>query len=396
MMVLSFYCDSPKSDTIYNNETRPHSLISRDEYCLERANDSREGLWGYVKQSRVEDLEMANKDLNKAMAAKKVEFYTRLEDIEKELKHYRHHFKGKTVLCNCDDPRCSNFFRYFTLNFEVLGLKKVIATCYKNQDVDLFSQHECEKAVYQIYEGDKNHNRKVDNEEIEVKYLEGDGDFRSKECVALLEEADIVVTNPPFSLFREFVSFLVQHNKKFLIIGNINAIKYKEIFPLIMGNKLWLGASIHSGDREFQVPDDYPLQASSCRIDENGKKYIRVKGVRWYSNLDYDERYEDIPLFKKYTPQEYPTYINYNAIEVSKTADIPCDYDGLMGVPITFMDKYNPDQFEIIGMSLDLADMSIIRERLGRNDGGPTFYIEKNGKLVRLYDRIAIRRKVKK
>lgn len=339
---------------------------------------------------------MANKDLNKAKAAKKDEFYTRLEDIEKELKHYRHHFKGKTVLCNCDDPRCSNFFRYFTLNFEVLGLKKVIATCYKNQDVDLFSQHTCEKAVYQIYEGDKNHNRKVDNEEIEVKYLEGDGDFRSKECVALLEEADIVVTNPPFSLFREFVSFLVQHNKKFLIIGNINAIKYKEIFPLIMGNKLWLGASIHSGDREFQVPDDYPLQASSCRIDENGKKYIRVKGVRWYSNLDYDERYEDIPLFKKYTPQEYPTYINYNAIEVSKTADIPCDYDGVMGVPITFMDKYNPDQFEIVGMSLDLADMSIIRERLGRNDGGPTFYIEKNGKLVRLYDRIAIRKKVKK
>jgi len=339
---------------------------------------------------------MANKDLNKAKAAKKDEFYTRLEDIENELKHYRHHFKGKTVLCNCDDPRCSNFFRYFTLNFEVLGLKKVIATCYKNQDVDLFSQHECEKAVYQIYEGDKNNNRKVDDDEIEVKYLEGDGDFRSKECVALLEEADIVVTNPPFSLFREFVSFLVQHNKKFLIIGNINAIKYKEIFPLIMGNKLWLGASIHSGDREFQVPDDYPLNASSYRIDENGKKYIRVKGVRWYSNLDYDERYEDIPLFKKYTPQEYPTYVNYNAIEVSKTADIPCDYDGLMGVPITFMDKYNPDQFEIVGMSLDLADMSVIRERLGRNDGGPTFYIEKNGALVRLYDRIVIRRKVKK
>jgi len=339
---------------------------------------------------------MANKDLNKAKAAKKDEFYTRLEDIELELKHYRQHFKGKTVLCNCDDPRCSNFFRYFTLNFEVLGLKKVIATCYKNQDVDLFSQHECEKAVYQIYEGDKNHNRKVDDEEIEVKYLEGDGDFRSKECVALLEESDIVVTNPPFSLFREFVSFLVQHNKKFIIIGNVNAIKYKEIFPLIMGNKLWLGASIHSGDREFQVPDDYPLQASSCRIDENGKKYIRVKGVRWYSNLDYEERHESIPLFRKYAPNDYPKYVNYDAIEVSKTADIPCDYDGLMGVPITFMDKYNPDQFEIVGMSLDLADMSIIRERLGRNDGGPTFYIEKSGALVRLYDRIVIRRKVEK
>ena len=345
---------------------------------------------------------MANKDLNKAKAAKKDEFYTRLEDIELELKHYRPHFKGKTVLCNCDDPRCSNFFRYFTLNFEVLGLKKVIATCYKNQDVDLFSQHECEKAVYQIYEGDKNGNRKVDDDEIEVKYLEGDGDFRSKECVALLEEADIVVTNPPFSLFREFVSFLVQHNKKFLIIGNINAIKYKEIFPLIMDNKLWLGASIHSGDREFQVPDDYPLQASSCRIDENGKKYIRVKGVRWYSNLDYDERYEDIPLFKKYTPQEYPTYINYNAIEVSKTCDIPCDYDGLMGVPITFMDKYNPDQFEIVGMSLDLAETrDEIRawylsrpEEKQKRTGNDAFYIKKDGELVRLYDRIVIRRKV--
>ena len=347
---------------------------------------------------------MANKDLNKAKAAKKDEFYTRLEDIELELKHYRPHFKDKTVLCNCDDPRCSNFFRYFTLNFEVLGLKKVIATCYKNQDVDLFSQHTCEKAVYQIYEGDKNHNRKVDEDEIEVKYLEGDGDFRSKECVALLEEADIVVTNPPFSLFREFVSFLVQHNKKFLIIGNINAIKYKEIFPLIMGNKLWLGASIHSGDREFQVPDDYPLQASSCRIDENGKKYIRVKGVRWYSNLDYDERYEDIPLFKKYTPQEYPTYINYNAIEVSKTCDIPCDYDGLMGVPITFMDKYNPDQFEIVGMSLDLAETrDEIRawylsrpEEKQKRTGNDAFYIKKDGELVRLYDRIVIRRKMEK
>ncbi len=294
---------------------------------------------------------MANKDLNKAKAAKKDEFYTRLEDIELELKHYRPHFKDKTVLCNCDDPRCSNFFRYFTLNFEVLGLKKVIATCYKNQDVDLFSQHTCEKAVYQIYEGDKNHNRKVDNEEIEVKYLEGDGDFRSKECVALLEEADIVVTNPPFSLFREFVSFLVQHNKKFLIIGNVNAITYKEIFPLIMGNKLWLGASIHSGDREFQVPDDYPLQASGWRVDEDGKKYIRVKGVRWFSNLDYNERYEDIPLFKKYTPQEYPTYDNYDAIHVGKTCDIPCDYFGVMGVPITFLDKFNPHQFEIVGIT---------------------------------------------
>ena len=333
---------------------------------------------------------MANKDLNNAKAAKRDEFYTRLEDIENELKYYRHHFKGKTILCNCDDPRCSNFFRYFTLNFEVLGLKKVIATCYKNQDVDLFSQHECEKAVYQIYEGDKNHNRKVDDEEIEVKYLEGDGDFRSKECVALLEEADIVVTNPPFSLFREYVALLVQHNKQFLIIGNKNAIKYKEIFPLFITNKIWTGCRGFAGGMWFR--SDY--EGKTERFVE-GKRFINVPSI-WFTNLEHDKRHEELPLFKKYTPQEYPTYVNFNAIEVSKVGDIPCDYDGLMGVPITFMDKYNPDQFEIVGMSLDLADMSIIRERLGRNDGGPTFYIEKNGSLMRLYDRIVIRRKVEK
>ena len=337
---------------------------------------------------------MANKDLNKAKAAKKDEFYTRLEDIEKELKYYRHHFKGKTVLCNCDDPRCSNFFRYFTLSFEVLGLKKVIATCYKNQDVDLFSQHACERAVYQIYEGDKNHNRKVDDEEIEVRYLEGDGDFRSKECVALLEEADIVVTNPPFSLFRDYVALLVQYNKQFIIIGSQNAIKYKEIFPLIQANKIWLGT--RSGNMEFTVPNDSEPSATRFWIDENGQKWRSLGNICWLTNLDHDKRHEELPLFKKYDPKEYPTYINFNAIEVSKVSDIPCDYDGLMGVPITFMDKYNPNQFEIVGMSLDLADMSVIRERLGRNDGGPTFYIEKNGALVRLYDRIVIRRKVEK
>jgi len=343
---------------------------------------------------------MANKDLNKAKAAKKDEFYTRLEDIEKELKHYRHHFKGKTVLCNCDDPRCSNFFRYFTLNFEVLGLKKVIATCYKNQDVDLFSQHECEKAVYQIYEGDKNNNRKVDDDEIAVKPLKGDGDFRSKECVALLEEADIVVTNPPFSLFRDYVALLVQYNKQFLVLGNKNAIKYKEIFPLFMANKLWVGVMPMTREIYFDVPQEYIDEGLRMKKDrtivKQGDKYMARSPSIWFTNLEHDKRHEEIPLFKKYTPQEYPTYVNFNAIEVSKVGDIPCDYDGLMGVPITFMDKYNPDQFEIVGMSLDLADMSVIRERLGRNDGGPTFYIEKNGELVRLYDRIVIRRKVKK
>ncbi len=343
---------------------------------------------------------MANKDLNKAKAAKKDEFYTRLEDIENELKQYRHHFKGKTVLCNCDDPRCSNFFRYFTLNFEVLGLKKVIATCYKNQDVDLFSQHECEKAVYQIYEGDKNNNRKVDDDEIAVKPLKGDGDFRSKECVALLEEADIVVTNPPFSLFRDYVALLVQYNKQFLVLGNKNAIKYKEIFPLFMANKLWVGVMPMTREIYFDVPQEYIDEGLRMKKDrtivKQGDKYMARSPSIWFTNLEHDKRHEEIPLFKKYTPQEYPTYVNFNAIEVSKVGDIPCDYDGLMGVPITFMDKYNPDQFEIVGMSLDLADMSVIRERLGRNDGGPTFYIEKNGELVRLYDRIVIRRKVKK
>ena len=343
---------------------------------------------------------MANKDLNKAKAAKKDEFYTRLEDIENELRYYRHHFKDKTVLCNCDDPRCSNFFRYFTLSFEVLGLKKVIATCYKNQDVDLFTQNACEKAVYQIYEGDKNKNKKVDNEEIEVRYLEGDGDFRSKECVELLKEADIVVTNPPFSLFRDYVALLVQYNKQFLIIGNKNAIKYKEIFPLFMANKLWVGVMPMTREIYFDVPQEYIDEGLRMKKDrtivKQGDKYMARSPSIWFTNLEHDKRHEELPLFKKYDPKEYPTYVNFNAIEVSKVNDIPCDYDGLIGVPITFMDKYNPDQFEIVGMSLDLADMSVIRARLGRNDGGPTFYIEKNGSLVRLYDRIVIRRKVKK
>ena len=330
-------------------------------------------------------------DLTLAKKRKKDEFYTQLVDIENELKHYREHFKGKVVLCNCDDPRKSNFFKYFADNFEKLQLKRLIATCYKSQDVDLFSQGDCEWAICQIYEGDKNGNMTIDDDEVCVKELKGDGDFRSAECIEILKQADIVVTNPPFSLFREFMATLIKHEKKFLIIGNVNALKYKEIFPLIMGDKVWLGASIHSGDREFGVPDDYPLEAASCRVDSMGKKYIRVKGVRWYTNLEYSSRHEKLPLYKTYTRDEYPKYVNFDAIEVSKTSDIPMDYDGQMGVPITFMDKYNPDQFEIVGMSLELADMGIIRERLGRNDGGPTFYLERDGKLDRLYDRIVIR-----
>ena len=293
---------------------------------------------------------MVNKNLGTAKKAKKDEFYTRLEDINNELRHYKEHFRGKTVLCNCDDPRVSNFFTYFAYNFESLGLKKLITTCYKNQNADLFSQNECERAVYLEYEGDKNGNHIPDAEEIGVKPLEGDGDFRSKECIKLLDEADIVVTNPPFSLFREYVAQLIEHGKQFLIIGNVNAITYKEIFPLIRDNRLWMGASIHSGDRKFWVPDNYELNAAGCGIDETGRKYIRVKGVRWFTNLDYKERHEDLILYKLYSPEVYPTYDNYEAINVDKTSDIPCDYDGVMGVPITFLDKYNPEQFDILGM----------------------------------------------
>lgn len=289
-----------------------------------------------------------NKDLHSAKNNKKDEFYTQLSDIEKEVRHYKEHFKNKVVFCNCDDPRISNFFVYFSLNFEKLGLKKLITTCYKSQDKDLFSQNDAEQAIYLEYNGDKNGNNVPNPEEIGINYLKGDGDFRSKECIELLKQADIVVTNPPFSLFREYVSQLVEHNKKFLIIGNVNAITYKEVFKLIKENKLWLGASIHSGDREFGVPDDYPLNAASSRIDNEGKKYIRVKGVRWFTNMDYKERHEDLILYKTYNPEEYPTYDNYDAINVDKTKDIPMDYDGNIGVPITFLDKYNPAQFEII------------------------------------------------
>ena len=289
--------------------------------------------------------------LNASRRAKKDEFYTQRVDIENELRHYKRHFKDKIVLCNCDDPRQSEFFKYFVENFEKLGLKRLVATCYKSQDVDLFSQRNCEKAICQIYEGDKNGNMVLDDDEVGVRELQGDGDFRSAECIEILKDADIVVTNPPFSLFREYVAQLVKYGKKFLIIGNVNAITYKEIFPAIRRNELWLGASIHSGDRKFGVPKDYPLNATACGIDENGQRFIRVKGVRWFTNLDYPQRHEKLPLYKKYSPLEFPKYDNYDAIEISKTSDIPYDYDGVMGVPITFMDKYNPEQFEIVGCS---------------------------------------------
>ena len=292
---------------------------------------------------------MANKNLNKAKEAKKDEFYTQLEDINNELKHYREHFRGKTVLCNCDDPRVSNFFTYFAYNFEFLGLKKLITTCYKNQNMDLFSQNKSEKAVYLVYEGDKNGDHIPNADEIGVMPLNGDGDFRSRECIELLKEADIVVTNPPFSLFREYVAQLVEYEKKFLIIGNQNAITYKEIFPLIKDNKLWLGWN--SGDMSFKVPQDSEPRATRFWIDESGQKWRSMGNISWFTNMDHKKRHEELILYRTYTPKEYPKYDNYDAINVDKVADIPMDYDGVMGVPITFLDKYNPEQFEIVGAS---------------------------------------------
>lgn len=322
-----------------------------------------------------------NADLGAAKTAKKDEFYTQLTDIEKEMRYYRKHFQDKTVLCNCDDPFESNFFKYFALNFNRLGLKKLIATCYYSSPIagqqlqygcdangqmtfyfedkgaeENKSKRPYKAVVTQVY--DKMGDGGVDMLDVaelfrtgenELVELEGDGDFRSPECLALLDESDIVVTNPPFSLFRDYVAVLMEHRKHFIIIGNMNAITYKEIFPLIKENKLWLGASIHSGDRKFYVPDDYPLNASGCGIDEDGRRYIRVKGVRWYTDLDLKQRHEETILVKRYSSELYPTYDNYEAIDVSKVSDIPCDYAGIMGVPITFMDKYNPDQFDIIG-----------------------------------------------
>ncbi len=286
---------------------------------------------------------MANKNLTKAKEAKKDEFYTQLEDINNELKHYREHFRGKTVLCNCDDPRVSNFFTYFAYNFEFLGLKKLITTCYKNQDANLFSSNKSEQAIYLIYEGDKNGDHIPNVEEIGVHPLKGDGDFRSAECIELLKEADIVVTNPPFSLFREYVAQLIEYNKKFLIIGHQNAITYKEIFPLIQNDRLWLGYGFKGGAGHFI--SNYEDKATAT---DHREGMIRVSGVHWFTNLEIKKRHENIILYKSYNPEFYPKYDNYDAINVDKTSDIPYDYNGVMGVPITFLDKYNPAQFEIV------------------------------------------------
>lgn len=356
---------------------------------------------------------MANNDLKNANKNKNDEFYTSLDDIEKEMKYYKEYFKDKIVFCNCDDPYESNFFKYFALNFNSLGLKKLITTCYAGspiiaEQLSLFSvkgvvvNKTTEKNPYKIEiteVPDSNNDGAVDLTDVEfliknkkntLTLLKGDGDFRSDECIKLLKESDIVVTNPPFSLFREYVAILMKYKKKFLIIGNVNSITYKDFFAHLKDNKIWMGASIHSGDREFRVPDTYPLNASGCRVDSNGKKYIRVKGVRWWTNLDYKERHEKLILYKSYSPQEYPNYMNYDAINIDKTTDIPKDYNGIMGVPITFMDKYNPEQFKIVALGI-VGSCNFTSERkmeiLDKNGNGTGKYtINAKGTLYRKYN----------
>ena len=281
-----------------------------------------------------------NNNLHTAKTAKNDEFYTMLTDIEKEMRYYKDFFKGKVVYCNCDDARESNFFKYFSLNFEFLGLKKLITTGYKADG----------KGVVLVYEGDKNGNRRVDNEEIIVNELNGDGDFRSEECIEYLKQADVVVTNPPFSLFRQYVKQLMDYNKKFIIIGNQNAITYKEIFPYIKNNQLWLGMSMNGSNRWFVAPDSYEVKenAAGYKLDEKGRKMFFVNGVTWFTNIENKRRNEKLDLYKRYSFEDYPKYQNYDAIEVSRVDEIPMDYDGVMGVPITFLYKYNPTQFEII------------------------------------------------
>ena len=292
---------------------------------------------------------MSTHTLTAAKEAKKDEFYTQLSDIENELRHYKEHFRGKTVLCNCDDPRVSNFFHYFAYQFEALGLKRLITTCYKNQTPDLFSQHDCERAISLVYDGDKNGNRIPDPEEIGIHELQGDGDFRSAECIELLMQSDIVVTNPPFSLFREYVAQLMQFDKKFLILGSQNNVTYKEVFRMFIENRIWLGYK--AGDMAFRVPDDSEPRTTRYWQDENGQKWRSLGNICWFTNLDIPKRHEELILFRKFNPALYPRYDNYDAIEVGKVEDIPCDYAGTMGVPLTFLDKYNPDQFEIIGIT---------------------------------------------
>ncbi len=358
-----------------------------------------------------------NKNLHTAHEEKRDEFYTQLIDIEKELKNYKKQFKGKVIYCNCDDPFESNFFKYFALNFDVLGLKKLIATSYKpspiaNTQLELFGNNKTLKKskgrpkttankfiINEVsdLDGDGAFDLKdiaiqlKANKKNEWSPLKNDGDFKSPESTELLRQADIIVTNPPFSLFREYVAQLVEHKKKFLIIGNLNAVKYNYIFKLIKNNKCWLG--YNNGAKTYQVPDNY--EKKNIFVGDDGKKYAKMGNTCWFTNLDISKRHELLTSYKKYSPKKYLKYDNYDAIEVSKLVEIPQDYDGVMGVPITFIDKYNPDQFEILGIYDDKRE---------KNDafiqGEPTYVDEQHKSYVgpvlqgrALYTRVLIKRK---
>lgn len=325
---------------------------------------------------------MANENtgLHSAKRNKRDEFYTQIVDIERELQHYRKLFKGKVVYCNCDDPYVSAFFEYFAKNFEFLGLKKLVTTCYKSQHIDLFSQNDSEQAIKLEYKGGALNSLPTAHD-IGVTPLKGDGDFRSPECIEILKQADIVVTNPPFSLFAEYVQHLDAYNKKFIVIGHQNAITYKDVFPLIRENKMWLGYGFKRNMAHFIAPH-YEDTASDA---DHREGMIRVSGVVWYTNMDHNKRHEEVILVKRYSGNEkaYPKYDNYDAIEVSKTQDIPMDYPGAMGVPITFLTKYNPDQFEIIGCSYSYG------EPVGYHKKGAGFDVCIDGNQI--YKRLFIR-----
>jgi hypothetical protein len=352
--------------------------------------------------------------MDAAKKNKQDEYYTQLADIEAELRHYRPHFKGQTVLCNCDDPYESNFFKYFALNFRRLGIRKLIASCYagspvQGQELSLFdlegmnsTDAQAKRPVEFLLQHDAN----------VLSVMQGDGDFRSHEGLGLLDEADVVVTNPPFSLFREYIAALMQREKSFLVIGNQNAITYKEIFPLIMANKLWLGHGFKRNMAHFLTP----YVPHGRWIEQEGPGVVRVPGVRWFTNLDLPKRHENLILVEKYNPGRYPHYDNYDAIEVSKTSDIPEDWTGVMGVPITFLEKYNPEQFEIIGIAkapLGAPSTTYPRQTQVSKDGtksevtklndgpaiavssppqGETYYVVDGQYFVQKYARILVRR----
>lgn len=360
---------------------------------------------------------MASGELDRAKKNKSDEFYTQLSDIEAELRHYKDQFQGKIIFCNCDDPYESNFFKYFAMNFNYLGLKKLIATCYTGSPVvglqlSLFdienlsdeiadAKHPYKIEITEVK--DENADGAIDLSDVEhllknkkntLTLLKGDGDFRSDECLDLLRESDIVVTNPPFSLFREYIAQLVEYKKKFVIIGSKNAITYKEVFKLIKDNEIWLGNGFTNGNAFFRIPDEYSREwANGVYNSETGM--VKFRNVGWFTNLDIKKRHENLTLYKLYTPEEYPRYVNYDAIDVSKTAEIPYDYGKEMGVPITFLDKYNPEQFEIIGSSLNLGKpMSEFAPKGTYEAGGIRFYLKNgDGTYRRLYDRVVIKRK---